>query len=110
MKKSLAIVFSMAMLIVTSCAKDSQKPSGVMGKITELPELTKAEEKIDSLNKLGIAAELQILVLPESLEEADSSKNIGMAFIQGNYGVDELIFYQIRFNKEKEEIISVEKY
>jgi hypothetical protein len=41
-------------------------------------------------------------ILPE-----DSLENISLALIEEDYGFDQIILYEIRFNKVTEEIISV---
>ena len=96
------------LILAISCSEKKTNKLDIMDKIVELSEFKKSEARIDSLKRIGIKVELQIAIVKDSFYPEDSLKNISLALIEEDYGFDQNILYEVKFNKTTQEIISVE--
>jgi hypothetical protein len=101
------LVLGMCIFIMVSCTKNKANTSDILPKINELPELKKAEARIDSLKNAGLEVEMQISIIKKSFYPEDSLKNIYLLLIEENYGYTQNILYEIKFIKTTGEIISI---
>ena len=95
-------------LVMISCSRNKDDRSDIITKINQLPELKKAEARVDSLKRAGLEVEMQIAIVNDSFYPEDSLKNISLVLIEEDYGFDQITIYEIKFDKTTEEIISIE--
>lgn len=96
-----------ALLTTLSCSKRQTDIPNIMNKITELKEFKAEERRIDSLKQTGMKVEITVSIINGSLNGEDKGNDISTAFVNEDFGFDEMILYEIKFNSKTDEIISI---
>ena len=105
-----ALLPVLAILIIfcsTSCSDKKKETPDIIQKITALPEFKRASARIDSLKATGRKVELGISIISESFYPEDSLKNLSIVLVEENYGFDQILLLEVKFDKTTEEIISI---
>ena len=106
------VIFAVMFFVSTlslSCSDKKNVPQ-LVDKITALPEFKKESARIDSLKGTGRNVNIQIAIVSDSFHPEDSTKNISLALIEENYGFDEILLFEVKFDKTTEEIISISQH
>ena len=75
-----------------------------------LDEFKQEQRRVDSIKKVsGIPVKVSVDVVDSSFLQEDKGKNISLVFINEQYPYDNRIMYTIKFDKDKQKIISVDK-
>jgi hypothetical protein len=118
--------FSFSIFILTTqvaCQNSSSKASSIRESDTTklasdkffkqvmlLDEFKQEQKRVDSIKKVyGIPVKVSVDIVDSSFLQEDKGKNISVAFINEQYPYDNRIMYTIKFDKNKQKIISVNK-
>jgi ABC-type taurine transport system substrate-binding protein len=75
-----------------------------------LDEFNQEQKRVDSIKKVsGVPVEVSVDIVDSSFLKEDEGKSISLAFINEKYPYDNRIMYTIKFDKNKQKIISVDK-
>lgn len=83
--------------------------SEFFNQLIELDEFKMEERRIDSLKETGKKVELTISIVEESFFPEDSSKNLSLAFVEEDLGFANSTLLIVKFDKDKNRIVSVQK-
>ena len=118
--------FSLSIFILTTqvaCQNSSSQASSIKESDTTrlasdelfkqvmlLDEFKQEQKRVDSIKKVsGIPVKVSVDIVDSSFLQEDKGKNISVAFINEQYPYDNRIMYTIKFDKNKQKIISVNK-
>lgn len=105
--KSLVCLAIVGASISCSQGQGTKIKNSIVDKISALNEFKKEDRRIDSLSSTGMKVEIAITIVGDYFNAKDSLKNIATAFISEQTPFDEIILYEIKFDKKTEEILSV---
>jgi hypothetical protein len=96
--------------ILLDSSKISKK--GFLSRIMQLNEFRLEQKRVDSIKAAsGIPVKLYIEIVDSSFLKQDKGKNISLGFINEDWPYDHnKTMYAIRFDKDKQTIISIENY
>lgn len=112
MNSKLAIPWLIVTMTVASCNSETSNPDKAatfVSQLTQLKEFKIEEKRADSLKRAGADIEFQVGVIEHSPFPEDSLKNYSVGLIEYNFGPDELMLYKVKYDKVRQEIVSVEK-
>jgi hypothetical protein len=78
--------------------------------IQQLDEFKSEEKRADSINKkTQTQIKVSVDIMGTSFFKEDSGKNVSLAFINENWPYEQRTIYTVKFDKQKQKIISVDK-